>query len=238
MAQNAIPLCAAPRALGQFDAERLAHALHQRGAFALGEKHCRQTKAVAIGHNNTAARGERREAGKRRERDERFNHGVAPLGGSKKDRRADLGLEIAISQRIVHKDVLSDALGTTCQEAKTNPVPQHRRERDRCDVALVIFQGGVFATSQQVCARAQAPRSVEGLETDKGRPLDIAQAGTGREHAADIVLLGGHHLAQPEVRRRGHAVQLVSRDVALFDAHHAKRFSAIRRHARGRGRRS
>ena len=80
-------------------------------------------------------------------------------------------------------------------------------------------------------ARTDAVCWIDRSDADDLLAVRVNEARALRHHAADEVLLGGHHLAHAEVARGGGAVQFAAGHVALLDAHDGEGFHAIGRDA-------
>src|SRR5439155_25177653 len=153
--------------------------------------------------------------------------------GVVENRAADFGLVVLVPHRVVDADDLASSLAPALDQAEANPLIEHRREANRCDVALVRLWAWDRSLGKNMSARTQAPRLVGRLDTDDHLPVRRNQCFTPSHHAADEVLFLGHHLAEAAVIGRGCAVELGTGDMPLLDAHDAERFGTVRRHSVG-----
>src|SRR5579883_1224538 len=124
------------------------------------------------------------------------------------NRRADLDFDIAAANRIAGPHPLADTLRTARQQPESDPMAERGRERNRGHMALVVLDRRRLAESGEMGAGAQAAHAIDRFEAGKARPRRIAQGGPVRHHPTDIVLLRRSQAAEPEIARRGLAIEL------------------------------
>ena len=98
------------------------------------------------------------------------------------------------------------------------PVTEARARSDRGHDALIVLCIGCEIGAQKVCASSQSFCRIERLKAHNAHAVGFRQRRPIRQHAPDIILLRGHHSAEPKIARSGTAVQLVPSDVAFLNA--------------------
>src|SRR5689334_24810526 len=151
--------------------------------------------------------------------------------GVEEHRVADFDLDIAVAHWIVSAHPFADPLRPARDHTKADPVTEHRRERDRGRVALIVLDCVRRTRGQKMCARTQPRLAIDRTKAHERRPVFCKKRRTLRHRAADTVLLRGYQLAEAEIACGQLPVDLVARHVSLFDAHYAERLGAIRRDA-------
>src|SRR3954454_7565947 len=91
--------------------------------------------------------------------------------GIEEHRIADFDLDIAVAHRIVGAHALANTLPPICDDAKPDPVAEHRRERDRGHVALIVPDGCHGSYRQEMRARAQPRPAVGRAEAGERWPI-------------------------------------------------------------------
>jgi hypothetical protein len=122
---------------------------------------------------------------------------------------------------------LSVALWTAREKTQSDPMSQHRGEGDRGDITLIVLQGGIRTGREKMRARVQLGRPIDRPYPDECRSVGMDEAGPLSQYPSDVVFLGRHHAAQPQVGCSGRPIDLVAGDMTFFDTHDAERFSAI-----------
>src|SRR3954447_147205 len=143
-------------------------------------------------------------------------------------RIADLHLDVAIAHRIIGAHALTDALRPVRDHSQSDPVAEHWRERDRGHVALVILDPWRRSNWNEMRACAQPRLAIDRTKARERRPILGKERGSLRHDAADAIFLRRYQPAEAKIARGELPVDLVAGHVALFDAHHAKRFGAVR----------
>src|SRR5262249_42895959 len=90
--------------------------------------------------------------------------------------------------------------------------------------------------SDELAAVAQPLRAVTRAHADELEPLRARERRTLRERPADEVALFLEQALEPEIIRRGVAVELSGRDVPFLDAQRVERVEAVRAHLEPRAR--
>src|SRR4051812_19650448 len=149
--------------------------------------------------------------------------------GIEEYRIADFDLDITVAHRIIGAYALADALRAVCDDAQPDPVAEHRRERDRGHVALIVPDGCHGSYRQEMRARAQPRPAVDRAEAGERRSILREKRWPLRHHAADAVFLRRNQPSESQIARGELPVDLLTGDMTFLNAHHAKRLDAVRR---------
>jgi len=144
-------------------------------------------------------------------------------------RRDHLDLGVTAADRTERAQPLAVALRSALQETQSYPMSEHRRVSHRGEIALVVLETRYRPKRKEVGAAIEPRGSIDRLDADERRPIGIGQTRSFGQYAADEILLLGHHAAEPKIGGGRRAVQLVARDMTLFDAHHTERLGSVRR---------
>ena len=102
-----------------------------------------------------------------------------------------------------------------------------RRVNHRGQPATILRRNRVFASGDEMATRCQGLQWVNRTHPNKPIPTVGRHPIAVGQHHTNGVFLAGHHFAKTHVQRRGLTVQLIPRDMAFFNAHHAKGFGAV-----------
>ena len=97
----------------------------------------------------------------------------------------------------------------------------------RSQPATIVRGDSILAGGDEMAASGKRVCGVDRAHADKAVATRIGKARARRKHHADRVFFARHHFAKAHIQRGGLAVKLIPRDMAFFDAHHAKRFGAV-----------
>ena len=140
---------------------------------------------------------------------------------------ADLGHHAVAAQAIPGLHDLAMAGAAIGEECQAHPHVEHGRPGDAGDVSLVIGHGRLVVLLQKMRTGTDTVGRIDRADAHDLLAVRVHEARTLRHHAADEVLLGGHHLAHAEIAGGGGAIELATGHVALLDAHDGEGFHAI-----------
>src|SRR5580700_11808289 len=105
------------------------------------------------------------------------------------DRGDHLDLRISPPDRAVRADALAQPFATTREQAQSDPMPEHGREGDGGDVALIVFQRRLRAQCHEMRTGVEPRRLVGGHDAYECRSVGVGETGPSRQYASNEILL-------------------------------------------------